>query len=320
MATKKINDSIGYSIEEEQLSDDNGLRTVRINILDDESGEASEEVDVYTSADAVNFSNGRNLPEEIDYQFAYTNTNKMPADLGGLPSGTSFVSKPIKDVLNSLLYPYVKPEAVLTASNTGSYFEEGIDISPISFTVTVTKKSEDIKAVSIYKSGAKVADLTIDPEGGVFRYTYNSPIDSNSTFTARVTDKKDNTITTNAITFLFNKPIYYGPIKNIDSISGSHIQESCARFIDYEDDHKFDFIAYQHSEEECFFFAFPFEISRGEINVYDPNGFNITSSFSFGKVAIQSMSVANSVSIEYTYMISNVTSNDFNLTVIVERK
>ena len=82
-------------------------RIIRVNIVDSETAESAEEVDVYTTADAVyaNEETGETVLDYIDFRLKYTNTNPTPIDIGGYPRGTTFVDVDLKDVINGLLYP-----------------------------------------------------------------------------------------------------------------------------------------------------------------------------------------------------------------------
>lgn len=74
-------------------------------------------------------------------EFKYTNSSPMPATVGGLAKGTTFDAEPLNDLLNSLLYPYVKFSWSVSA--TPNVFEYGTKPASIVFKATVTKGSKD---------------------------------------------------------------------------------------------------------------------------------------------------------------------------------
>lgn len=74
-------------------------------------------------------------------EFKYTNSSPMPAAVGGLAKGTTFDAEPLNDLLNSLLYPYVKFSWSVSA--TPNVFEYGTKPASIVFKATVTKGSKD---------------------------------------------------------------------------------------------------------------------------------------------------------------------------------
>lgn len=313
-----LSPTLGYTAEEPKA--DTELRNVRINIMDADTGESVEEVNVLSSADAIQFKDSkRYLPEELAYQLAYTNTNKTPITVGGIEAGTSFVGKNLKKMFDDLLYPYAPPEVNFSSNNKDIFFEEGVNISPITFEVDITKRSEDIKSVALYRSGAKVADLTVNPSGGVIKYTYSSVIDKDCTMNVKVSDKGGAVVTSNILEFRFNKPIYMGVV-NTDAEITEVLIKSLHKEVKY--DLSFSGLASNeithqfYPDEQSFFFAAPL---NAPLKIYDQNGFNITNSFDKKGIAITNPDGTKSD--EYSYYISNkTTQEDFYLTCKILRQ
>lgn len=307
-----LGEGISYSIEPVAEEVQDGLRKIRVNIIDKTTGEAIEEVDVYTSADSVTFSDNKTLPQELDYIMRYTNSNKMPVSIGGLAAGTSFSSMHFKDILTALLYPYAPPNIKLTM-NGEKYYEYGVDASPITLTLNVEKTSEDIKKAVLYKDGLHLTELSISSEGGSVTYIYADPITSSTKFVVKVTDGKDNTYNTNEIKLLFNHPIYIGCVSP-DVILGQTVIEELNKIIKYDNVNNINITMPLSPTEESFLIAYKsYDKDSENITIYDTNGFNITASFTKSKVL---MSTPNGESVYYTVWKSNVTSQvDFDIIV-----
>lgn len=309
-------EKIEYSVKAVSEDGETGLRKVRVNIIDKDTGEPIEEVDVYTSADAVTFADNRTLPQELDYIMKYTNSNKMPSTLGGLSAGTSFSEKPIKDILTELLYPYVKPNIGLSSSATNSYYEKGINISPITITLKVEKTSENITNAVLYKDGLKLSDFqNISSEGGIDSYKYTGSIASSTKFVAKVTDTKGNTYDTNTISLVFNDPIYIGCVaSNINIDQG--VIKTLSKIINYSNANNININKKLSPTEECFLIAYKSYSGDSEkVTIYDTNGYNITASFEKSKISITN---AAGESVSYTVLKSNPTSQtDFNINLVI---
>lgn len=305
--------SIGYNVlssDEDPQSD--ALRIVRINILDKDTGEAIEEVDVLTSADAVIFSNGRTLPEELNLQLQYTNSTPTPVAIGGIPEGSTFSGVNLKDLFTQLLYPYTKPNIKISLSVSGTYFEKNVNISPVIVTVTVEKKSEDIKNVDLYVGGSKLQTVSNFPAaGGTATSVITTPITSTTEIYVKVNDGKG-TYDSNKIKLIFNYPIYIGCIAQAVNITSDEIKRLSSS-INYASANNISITKNLSPSEECFFIAYPNQYNgRETVTVYDTNGFNITNSFQFFNRDVLD---GNSNPVDYICMRSNTTTqSQFDIT------
>ena len=137
--------------------------------------------------------------------------------LGGIAAGTNLKDKTLHEVLNALLFPYVKP-TVGTPSrvpNTTSALEKGNNQTITSVSVTVTKKSEPITKVELLQGSTVIATKDGDAvkNGGTFTFSGLSvSVPSSSvTLTVRVTDAKGSTVTSGATAgWTFVYPYFYG--------------------------------------------------------------------------------------------------------------
>lgn len=137
--------------------------------------------------------------------------------LGGIAAGTNLKDKTIHEVLNALLFPYVKP-VVGTPSrtpNTTAPLEKGNNQTITSVSVTVTKKSEPITKVELCQGSTVLATKEGDEvkNGGTFTFSGLSvPVPSSSvTLTVKVTDAKGSVVTSGATAgWTFVYPYFYG--------------------------------------------------------------------------------------------------------------
>lgn len=305
------NKEYGFSIT--PLSDDGqtggmnlmstSLRKVRINILDKDTGEAIEEVDVFTSADSVIFEDGKTLPDELVYLSSYTNNAKTPVSVGGIDEGSTFTLVQFKDLFERLLYPYTAPSFNFTSTLSKRYYEYGVDISPISFITNITKKSENITAVELWRNGSKYDSFkNIPPSGGTGTYNYTEKLNTTSSFVLKVFDEIGQVYLSEPIQPIFNYPVYYGAaFGNVNN----DMLKLMNKYIDYENINHIQFTGYVSPDHQGIVIGYKSYIGGNEeIKITDTNGLDITASFE--KENIQFLDVLGNM-INYTYWKSNIT-------------
>lgn len=312
--------ALGYTISVTPYGTSDGvtineteLRKIRINILDKDTGEAIEEVDVYTSAESVLFKDGRYLPEELIYITSYTNYVKTPSAIGGIAEGTSFTSVQFKDLITQLLYPYTPPVFTFSSTIGSRYYEMGIDISPITFMTNISKKSNDISSVELWRGMSKYGSFKNFPAtGGTGSYNYTEKLDSSSSFQLKVNDGYG-IYTSDPITVIFNTPIYYGSANNVDET----ILKLMNKYIEYDNINDIEFNGTVSPDEKCIVFAYKSYPGDGEtIHVYDTNGMDITRSFESEKTQV----LIGTSMVNYTCWKSNVTKqSDFKITIKIHK-
>lgn len=143
--------------------------------------------------------------------------------IGGLNAGSSIDGKTTKEVLEAILFPYQKPILSFSISPSTTIYEVGNTITSISFTINVTKKSNDIASISIYDSNTLLTTITDGvTSGGKFTYTYSCNITSNTTLKVSVNDTSSTVSATKNI--VFTNKSYYGYIGNNASIDETSIK------------------------------------------------------------------------------------------------
>lgn len=141
--------------------------------------------------------------------------------LGGIAAGTNLKDKTIHEVLNALLFPYVKPTVGTPARvpNTTAALEKGNNQTITQVSATVTKKSAAITKVELLKGseviatkeGADLPNITTSGTTVTFSGLNIAVPSSSVTLKIRVTDAEGSTVTsgdTAGWTFVY--PYYYG--------------------------------------------------------------------------------------------------------------
>lgn len=309
--------NISYNVvpaAEDETSDT--LRKVRINILDKETGDAVEEVDVLTSADSVIFDNGRTLPEELNILMQYTNSTPTPVAIGGIPEGSTFTAVDLQEMFTRILYPYTKPNVNISLSTSDTYFEQNVNISPVIVTIKIEKKSEPIKSAELYVGGNRYTVISDVPsQGGTITASITTPIMSSTEIYVKVNDGRES-YDSNRIKLIFNHPIYIGVVNQSADINSALIKGLSSN-IQYTNKNDISITKKLSPIEQCFMVAYRSQYAGAEsVTIYDTNGFNITNSFEVGSVDVLD---GSSNLVKYTYMRSNVTTQtSFDITVKIK--
>ena len=139
----------------------------------------------------------------------FTRNDLTAVTVGGLNSGSSVKDKTTMEVLESILFPYQKPTVSFAISPSTTIYESRTTVSSITFTINVTKKSNDIQSIKVYDGSTLLTTITSGvANGGTFTYTYSCNITSNTTLKVEVSDGTSTVSATKSITFVYKS--YYG--------------------------------------------------------------------------------------------------------------
>lgn len=153
----------------------------------------------------------------------FDRTDLTAVTVGGLNSGSSVKNKTIKEVLESILFPYQKPAVSFSISPNTTVYESGTTVSSIKFTISATKKSDIIQSIKVYDGSTLLTTITSGvTNGGTFTYTYSCNIRSNTTLKVEVSDGTSTVSATKNITFA-NKS-YYGFVADGTTINETVIK------------------------------------------------------------------------------------------------
>lgn len=154
----------------------------------------------------------------VNEKTTYSNTDKTPTAIGGIPAGTSFESISIQDLLTNLLYPYTKPVINLfTLNPDAGVYEKGHSKTLTSASVKITKKSKTIDRVDLCKGSEvlnSLSDLSIDSSGTTLTFsTINDTVSTDTTYTVKVYEAGGDTpAASKTASYTFVSPYYYGVV------------------------------------------------------------------------------------------------------------
>lgn len=277
------------------------LTKVRIELLDESTGNPINEVDAITSSETI----------------LYTNPNPTPADVGSLPRGTTFDNTPLKTILDGVLYSYTKPviREILVENGdfSGSVIEDKTIVKPkhtivssFTYTITIDNGTSDVLSciLKVYKDDGTVSKQTaqVNSEvGKVYNFTFSVPeLTMNSTIEITVSDGTNNVVGP-YIRYKFVDPMYvgfadpnllteYGELipDNIDRIisyfegiiKNPGIGYIDTRYVEISDQNGSSYIAFSGNREKLNPFILVPTYWGNALAILDANGFNITKSYS----------------------------------------
>ena len=209
VAEPRANGDDGSTLTESAGS---SLRCIRLNIVDAQSMTSIEEVDVYTTADAVyyNTATKETIIDYINFRLAYTNSIPLPQDIGNFHKGDTFNEMDLKDVLEGILYPTITPTVELSCDKNNGPYLVGEDIVPVTFTLKLSNVLNGAATLAyLVKDGTNVATFSNLPNGdGTATFTYNGEVSKEHVFTASVTFPTG-VVESNKLEIPFVNPIYY---------------------------------------------------------------------------------------------------------------
>lgn len=261
-----------------------GLTKVQTQLLNEETGEVIEDVNVATDAECV----------------TYTNETPTISAHGGIPAGTTFDNVPLQQVLDDILYPYTKPTISLAADPNGGVREKGTSLTPVNLTATIGKKSSNITAVDFYKGSEKIGSVDAPKAaGGAESFSYAGPVEADCQISAKVTDEKGGIVESNKISYTFVYPIYIGYV-DADAATPTEEQiEAMEKKVVTKSSQSYTY----NITDKRMCIACPPGMTLSKI--LDPNGFDSTSAFAKQTLAITGL---DGTPQNYTVYVSDVTS------------
>ncbi len=151
------------------------------------------------------------INEAVTFENGITTVNS----LGGIGANVSLDGKSVTEILDMLLFPYVK-QTVGTPSRVpnSTLLEMGNDQVITSVSAVVTKKSKPITSVALYNGSTLIAEKTGDEvkNGGtiVFSGLDVAVPSTNVVLTVKATDTEGSVVSANTTAWTFVYPYYYG--------------------------------------------------------------------------------------------------------------
>ena len=267
------------------------------------------------SADMIIETNEKQfISKEEKGLLRYTNKQPTLTAHGGIPAGTTFDNKALAEILGDILYPYVAPTVTctVTAPANGGVYEYGANPTITSVRVGVTKKSKDITKIEIFNtediSGPLATQTDGVKDGGTFNYSISKVLDnltSNLRIRARITDASGKTVTADSGAFYVIYPMWYGAIDKNATVD-QNVVKSVTKLVQTKSNRSLTFT----SDNQRLMIAYP--ASYGQItSIMDPNGFNITDTFTrytvsmkFGSNDVQYFAYVNEASTVNNFTVS----------------
>ena len=228
--------------------------------------------------------------------------------IGGIPANTTLTDKTCIEVLEMMLFPYTKPvisSVTLNRTPSGTVYEKGTTVSINSISTAIQKKSEAITKVQFYVNNTMKNEITTGvANGGTFTYTPTTAISITDTITntyvqVKVEDGKS-LVTANSLALTFVYPYYHGSIAD-----GTVVNDAAIRGLTKDVSIKGTKTYNYNTSNSCMVIAYP--ASYGNIStIIDPNGFDITGSFTKSQVAV---TANDSTSQTYNVYVSSASTN-----------
>lgn len=237
-----------------------------------------------------------------------TNTGATMSAIGGIPANTTLTDKTCIEVLEMMLFPYTKPvisSVTLNRTPSGTVYEKGTTVSINSISTSIQKKSEAITKVQFYVNNTMENEITTGvANGGTFTYTPTTAISITDTITntyvqVKVEDGKS-LVTANSLALTFVYPYYHGSIADGTVVNDAVIQ-GLTKDVSIKGTKTYNY----NTSNSCMVIAYP--ASYGNIRtIIDPNGFDITGSFTKSQVAV---TANDSTSQTYNVYVSSASTN-----------
>lgn len=239
----------------------------------------------------------------------YTNATPTPAALGGVTKGETFDKVSYSDMFTKLLYPYVAftINAVASLPFNGGVYEKGATKTITSFTVNLTKGSEKITKITVTYSGNEVASSESEDFGsGVVTLTPENTIDvkTNAYFNIRVEDAAGKWLTRSTSTISFIYPYYYG-VADADATVNETLIKTFTKLVQSKGTKT---VSYTANNQKMVFVS-PYAVSK----ITDPNGFNVTDTFTMTRVSVTGLDGTAQSYYVYTANEASTVTN-FNMT------
>lgn len=247
------------------------------------------------------------IGEAVTFENGITTVNA----LGGIPANTSLDGKSVTEILDMLLFPYVKQTiSNVKATPNGGTYEAGNNQTITAVQATVNKKSKKITKVELLQGTTVLAVKEGDDvaNGGTFTFSgLNIAVNSvNVQLTVKATDESGSVVsgTTGAFTFVY--PYYYGICEASDEINEALV-EGLSKDVSNKGQK-----AYTYSpNNQCAVIAFP--KSHGVLkSALDPNAFENIAAFTRHEVTVNGLDGKDVV--YYVYVSGAFTGSGFKYT------
>ena len=247
------------------------------------------------------------IDEAVTFENGITTVNA----LGGIPANTSLDGKSVTEILDMLLFPYVK-QTISNVKGTpnGGTFEHGNNQTITAVQATVTKKSKKITKVELLQGSAVLATKEGDnvANGGTFTFSgLNVAVNSvNVQLTVRAYDETGEAVEGKTGGFTFVYPYYYGVCE-----AGAAVDEALVEGLTKDVSGKGQKAYSYTTNNQCAVIAFP--KSHGALkSALDPNAFENIAAFTRHEVPVTGLD--GKTQAYYVYVSGAFTGSGFKYT------
>lgn len=219
--------------------------------------------------------------DELTFENGITTVNA----LGGIAANTSLDGKSAIEILDMLLFPYVKQTiSNVRGTPNGGTFEHGNNQTITSVSATVTKKSKPITKVELLQGSTVLATKEGDAvkNGGTITFSGLSvPVNStNVQLKVKATDENGSTVEGSTGAFTFVYPYYYGVCA-----AGATIDEALVEGLTKDVSGKGQKAYSYTTNNQCAVIAYP--KAHGVLkSALDPNAFENIAAFTRSEVKV----------------------------------
>ena len=243
--------------------------------------------DLITSERMNNIEDGISMALSKEANVTYISDKPSTVAIGGLPLGYTSDGISIVELIDNMLHPYKAPSISLSMTPSNTLYELGATISSLTLKATITQGSNDITSLVFLKDG--------NPLPSTSNQTLTqSNIRNNVTYSAYVSDNI-NRINSNSINIKFINPIYIGSLSEVNS---TNVKAMTKKIVNVGSQ---SYTYTINNKKMCIAFPSGWTLR----NIIDPNGFDITQSFTKETVNIYCLDGNNK---PYTVYSSEFTS------------
>ena len=224
--------------------------------------------DLITSERMNNIEDGISMALSKETNITYVSDKPSTVAIGGLPLGYTSDGISIVELIDNMLHPYKAPSVSLSITPSNTLYELGVTISSLTLKATTTQGSNDITSLVFLKNGSPLPNTSIST-------LTQSNIRTDVTYSAYVSDNI-NRINSNSINIKFINPIYIGSLSEVNS---TNIKAMTKKIVNVGSQ---SYTYTINNKKMCIAFPNGWTLK----NIIDPNGFDITQSFTSETVNI----------------------------------
>ena len=219
--------------------------------------------DLITSERMNNIEDGISMALSKEANVTYISDKPSTVAIGGLPLGYTSDGISIVELIDNMLHPYKAPKVSLSITPSNTLYELGATISTLTLKATITQGSNNVTSLVFLKDGSPLSSTS-----NLELSKTETNVRTNVTYSAYVSDDV-NRINSNSINIKFINPIYIGSLSEVNS---TNIKAMTKKIVNVSSQ---SYTYTINNKKMCIAFPSGWTLR----NIIDPNGFDITQSF-----------------------------------------